>query len=66
MPRKYTKRKIIKTRPVLLKKGKGLQRIPMSGLRQLESAGKRFQKVTGRTNIELKQIRKEIKARTRR
>lgn len=54
-----------KPRPVLLKKGKGIQRIPMSGLRSLESAGKRFEKVTGKKNMDLKEIKKEIMRRKR-
>jgi len=60
---KYTRKK---SRPLLLKTGKGLAKIPMAGLKSLESAGKHFQKTTGSVNKELKNIRKEIRARVRR
>jgi len=35
-------------RPTFLKKGKGLQKIPAEGLRDLIRAGERFKKVTGK------------------
>ena len=49
----------------LLKKGKGLGRIPMSGLRSIEKSGKVYQKATGKSSKELKEIQREIQKRRR-
>jgi len=50
----------------LLKKGKGIQRIPMAGLKELEKAGTKFSRATGKTlGKELGKIRAEIRKRKR-
>lgn len=49
----------------LLKKGKGIQRIPMDGLRMLQQSGKAYKKATGQGFKELKEINKEIRRRKR-
>ena len=55
-----------KKRNTLLKMGKGFARIPMAGLRELERAGTKFAKVSGRAvDSTLKEIRKEISLRKR-
>ena len=49
----------------LLKKGKGIERIPMSRLRMLQKSGKAYMKATGKGMKELKEISKEITKRKR-
>ena len=51
--------------PLLLQKGHGLQRIPMKGLKELEKAGQHFQEATHQIDDNLKEIRDEIKRRSR-